>query len=176
MSVFASGEELQVELTAFMRRFLESDDGRAGIEAARALGDSARLVVRTRDPETVLSVDVFAGTVEPNAIDEPDVELEIEADRLHDVLLTRLSPTQLASLYETDQLVFEGAAGHLGALILLAGPLQPHYPASLAERGREDLLAAAAPPLDVIWSSDGPPKQLIGVRRPWRGPKRATAA
>jgi hypothetical protein len=179
VSHFASGEDLQRELVAFLTAFIGSDDGARAIEAARALGDSATLVLHTVDPEAVLSVDFYAGSVTLDAVADPDVEIQLEADALHDILLNRLDPVQLSRLYETDRLAFSGASRHLAALIMLAGPLQPHYPASLERRGRRDLLDTPMPPTKVAWGSPEEalsPKRVIGRRRPWQRPKRTAEA
>jgi hypothetical protein len=62
---------------------------------------------------------------------------------------------------------------------MLAGPMQPHYPASLARRGREDLLNTPMPPAKVAWGSPEDalsPKRVIGRRRQWQRPKRSAEA
>jgi hypothetical protein len=95
------------------------------------------------------------------------------------VLLDRLDPVQLSRLYETGRLAFSGAARDLAALIMLAGPMQPHYPASLARRGREDLLSTPMPPTKVAWGSPEEalsPRRVIGRRRAWQRPKRSAEA
>jgi hypothetical protein len=179
MSHFASAEELQHELVAFLTAFLGSEDGARATEAARGLGDSATLVLRTVDPETVVSVDFFGGSVALDAVEGANVEIDLEADALHDVLLDRLDPVQLSRLYETGRLAFSGAARDLAALIMLAGPMQPHYPASLARRGREDLLSTPMPPTKVAWGSPEEalsPRRVIGRRRAWQRPKRSAEA
>jgi hypothetical protein len=179
VSHFASADDLQHELVAFLTAFLGSDDGVRAVEAARSLGQSATLVVHTTDPEAVVSVDFFAGSVSLDAREDADVEIQLEADALHDVLMNRLDPVQLSRLYETDRLAFSGASQHLGALIMLAGPMQPHYPVSLARRGRDDLLNTPMPPTKEAWGSPEDalaPKRVIGRRRPWQRPKRTAEA
>jgi hypothetical protein len=179
VSHFTSGDDLQRELVAFLTAFLGSDDGARAVEAARALGESATLVVHTIEPEAVVSVDFFAGSVTLDARDDADVEIELPADALHDILMNRLDPVQISRLYETDRLAFSGASKHLGALIMLAGPMQPHYPASLERRGRTDLLNTPLPPSKEAWGSPEEalsPKRVIGRRRPWQRPKRTAEA
>jgi hypothetical protein len=179
VSHFSSGEDLQRELVAFLTEFLGSDDGARAIQAARALGDSATLVVHTVDPDAVVSVDFFSASVSLDAREDADVAIELEADALHDILMNRLDPVQLSRLYETDRLAFSGASEHLGALVMLAGAIQPHYPDSLARRGREDLLNTPMPPTKVAWGSPEEalsPKRVIGRRRPWQRPKKTAEA
>jgi hypothetical protein len=178
LSPFADARDLEEELLAFLAAFLGSDDGRRACDAARALGDRARLVLRTVEPEAVISVDFFAAAAQPGSIEDPNVELEIEAAALHDLLLGRLDPVQISRLYETDRLVFAGGATDLAALVALAGALQPHYPASLERRGRTDLLETPEPERHAVWSSEPgePAPQVIGARRPWQRPRRSAAA
>jgi hypothetical protein len=179
MSHYAAGDELEAELVAFLETFLASPDGARGAEAARALGESARLVLHLRDPEAVVSVDFLAGTVATEPIEDADVEVDIAADALHDILLDRLDPVQISRLYETDEVRFSGSSRHLAGLIVLAGPLAPHYRASLERRGRQDLLDTPLPPTGIAWADDNDPlspKPMIGKRRPWQRPKRARAA
>lgn len=178
MTYFASGEELQRELVAFLAAFFESEDGERAVHAARALGDRGTLLIRTVDPETVVSIDFFSASVSPHAAESRDVEIQVEADALHDILLERLDPVQISRLYETERLLFSGASQNLAALIMLAGALQPHYPASLARRGRNDLLDTPAPPTKIAWGSADEasnPRRVIGWRRPWQRPKRTAA-
>jgi hypothetical protein len=180
VSHYADGEDLEAELVAALTAFVDSGDGARAVQAARAAGDSARLELRLRDPDALVSVDFFAGTVSTEPVEDADVEIEMDADALHDILLDRLDPVQISRLYETGQVRFSGSYQHLGALILLAGPLQPHYPASLERRGRQDLLDTPLPPTRVAWGDPrealGAPRQLIGQRRPWQRPKRRRAA
>jgi hypothetical protein len=179
MTYFASGEELQAELEAFLGAFLASEEGARATEQARALGDRATLVLRTVEPDAAVAVDFLARRVLPGAEEDGDVEIEVEADALHDVLLERLGPVQISQLYETERLTFRGSAQHLAGLIALAGPLAPSYRASLERRGRDDLLATPAPATKVEWGSPEEarsPKRVIGHRRPWQRPKRTAEA
>lgn len=179
MSYYTSQEELQRELVAFLTAFLSSDQGARATEAARALGDSAKLCLHIVDPDTTVSVDFFSGRVVLDAVDGADVDIEIEADALHDILLERLDPVQISRLYETDRVHFRGSAQHLAALIMLAGPLAPFYRRSLADRGRDDLLGTPAPPTRTQWGSPDDalsPKRVIGRRRAWQRPTRAAEA
>jgi hypothetical protein len=177
MSHFADTAELERELVAFLSAFLGSEDGARASEAARALGDQARLVLRISDPDAVVSVDFFEHSVSLDVAANANIEIALEADALHDILLGRMDPVQISRLYETDRLTFSGAATDLAALIVLAGPLQPHYPASLERRGRRDLLGTPFPERQAVWTTgpDVPPREIISSRRPWQRPKRAAA-
>jgi len=178
MSYFADAAELERELVAFLSAFLGSEDGARAAEAARALGEQARLVLRTSDPEAVVSVDFFEHSVSLDVAADPNVEVSLEAVALHDILLGRMDPVQISRLYETDRLTFSGTPVDLAALIVLAGPLQPHYPASLKRRGRGDLLETPLPERQAVWTTgpDVPPREIINSRRPWQRPRRAAAS
>jgi hypothetical protein len=179
VSYYASTDDLQRELVAFLTAFLGSDDGARATEAARALEGGATLALRVLDPDADVSVDFASGRVLLGAADDADVEIEIEADALHDILLERLDAVQISRLYETDRVRFRGSPQHLGGLIVLAGPLGPCYRASLAERGRDDLLGTPPPPTKIEWGSPDEalaPKRVIGRRRAWQRPKRTAEA
>lgn len=178
MSHYATSTELEQELEAFLEAFLTSDDGARAAEAARALGDSATLTLHLLEPEAVVSVDFLARTVVLEAVEGADVELEMDTDALHDLLLDRLGPVDISRLYETERVRFTGGTTQLAGLVLAAGPLQPWYARSLEARGRQDLLDTPAPETPVVWGDPSEavsPRRLIGRRRPWQRPKRATA-
>ena len=69
----------------------------------------------------------------------------------------------------------KGSPPVLCAAVAAVARLQPHYEASLRERGREQLLAMPPPPTREVWESDERPPAMFGVRRPWQAPKRAIA-
>jgi hypothetical protein len=177
VSYYASTRELEEELVATLERFLASSEYKTLSQAAAEQGaDAPTLLARTADPEASFTVDLRSATVVPGETETADVVLELDADALHDILLDRLDPVQISRLYETDRVTFRGSAEHLCALILLAGRLQPHYEASLRERGRTDLLETPAPPTRVTWGDPSePPRPLLHDRRPWQRPKRAAA-
>lgn len=179
MAYFASGEELQDELVAFLTDFVGSDDGRRAAEGAREYADSAGLLLRTVDPSTVVSVDFLGGQVSREEMPDADVEIELGADDLHNILLHRLGPVEISALIEDDHVTYSGDPTKLGGLFLLAGPMQPYYPASLERRGRHDLLETPEPPTRRIWESRGEIRPMYGVPRPWqrqKGPKRTSPA
>jgi len=178
MSHFADARDLEGELIAFLAAYLASSDGARARDVARGMGERAGLVLRTLDPQTVLSVDLLEGSVAPGAIEDPNLEVELEADALHDILLGRLDPVQISRLVETNRLVFSGAASDLAALVALAGPLAPHYPASLERRGRQDLLDTPRPESSAVWTTgpDAPMPEIINERRSWQRPKRSAAS
>lgn len=178
MTVFADSTELTEVLSAFLGDFLASQDGASASEAARSLGDRARLTVRTRDPAARVSADFFADRVVAGPIDDPNVEIELDADDLHDLLLGHLDPVQISRRYETGRLTFAGAATDLAALVMLAGALQPYYPAALRGLGREDLLQTPAPERPIVWTTgpDAEPQAVINSRRTWQRSKRTASA
>jgi hypothetical protein len=164
---------LEGDLVAFFERFLASPDGEVAAAAAAGLDAPAVLELRVHDPEVVLHVDVAARTVRPGPAAEPGAIAELAAQDLDDLLLDRLGPVELSRLLEEDRAHLEGPPQALAALLVLAGRLQPHYPATLRERGREDVLAAPGPEVGVIWESDALPPRMVGVRRPWQREKPA---
>ena len=164
----ADAAVLEGDLVAFFERFLASDDGAAAATAASALDAPAVLELRTTDPDVVLLVDVGARTVAPGPAEAPGAVAEIAAADLDDLLLDRLGPVEISRILEEGRARLEGPPPALAALLVLAGRLQPHYPATLRERGRDDVLAAPGPETGVIWAADGAPPSLVGVRRPWQ--------
>jgi len=176
-SYFATGQDLERVLVGCLETFLQSVAGHGAVLAARESGDSATLELRLVDPDATLSVDFIAGRVAAEAAEAPDVEIEMGANDLHDVLLERMGPVQISQLYETDRLRFRGSAQHLAALIVLAAPLAPCYRETLTRDGRQDLLDIPAPPASFEWGSpDDPIKRVIGRRRPWQRAKRSAQA
>ena len=91
------------------------------------------------------------------------------------MLLERLGPVEISRLVEEGRLRLVGTPEALAASVVLAARVQPHYEASLRERGREELLESPAPATREIWESDEAPPALFGVRRPWQRPKGAAA-
>jgi hypothetical protein len=173
MSIFTNASEVEAVFAACCRRFLASADGAAAAAAAGGL-DSPVVVLRFTHPDATLSIDLAGRTVSAGAADEPAAQLEVEADAVHDVLLGRLGPVQISRLFEEDRAVVEGTPEALRFLLTLAGSLASHYPETLRELGRVDLLELPAPELEEVWESTGPPKRVIGKRRPWQR-QRATA-
>jgi hypothetical protein len=179
MSYFADGDEVRALFTALFERFLGSEDGAHVRRQAAELSSPAILDLYVKAPDAVLSVDLGAGSVSHEPAADAAVRLEVEADVLHDVLLERLDPVQISRPFEEDRAVIEGTPEALVGLVRVAGLLPPQYRACLVELGRGDLLAAPAPENGVIWHSEGPPKRVIGARRPWqraKGRERAVSA
>ncbi len=175
MSYFTDSREVHDEIAAFLQRFFASPDGAAARERVQALSDSGTLVLHVVDPDATLAIDFLTGTISEEAPADPDIEIQLEADALHDILLERLDPVQISRLYETEKVAFSGEARNLAALIMVAGPLQPFYAESLRARRRDDLLATPMPPTQVAWLDEGPYREVIGRRRPWQRAKRALA-
>jgi len=167
----ADAAVLQGDLIAFFERFFTSADGEVAAAAAAQLDAPAVLELRLHDPDVILHVDVATQTVRPGPADAPGAIAEMAARDLDDLLLDRLGPVEVSRLLEEDRVHLEGPPQALAALLVLAGRLQPHYPATLRERGRDDVLEAAGPEIGVIWQSDGPPPQMVGRRRPWQREK-----
>jgi hypothetical protein len=175
MSYFADGQEVRTVLTALFERFLASADGELVRERVAALPSRPVLDLYVKAPDAVLSVDFDSRTVSHEAAPDASVRLEVEADVLHDVLLERLDPVQISRPFEEDRAAIDGTPEALVGLIRVAGLLPPHYRACLVELGRADLLDTPAPANGVIWHSDGPPKRVIGARRPWMRERKGRA-
>lgn len=173
MQYFANGQELHDELAAALDAFFASPDGELARERVRDLADSAILTLHVVEPEATITIDFLAGSVSSAHHADADVEIQLEADALHDVLLERLDPVQISRLYETDLLAFSGEARNLAGLITLAGPLSRFYTESLERRGRDDLLTTPLPETKVAWLDEGPYREVIGKRRPWQRAKAA---
>ena len=175
MAYFADSRELREELEAFLQSYLDSPEGAAGRDRVAELADSATLVLHVVDPDLTLAIDFLAATISTQTPPDPDIEIELDAVALHDILLERLDPVQISRLYETDRLLFSGESRNLAALVMLAGSLQPFYTESLRRRGRDDLLATPVPETKVAWLDEGPYREVIGKRRPWQRAKKAMA-
>ncbi len=173
MTPWSSAAELREDVVDTLERFVASPDGQAAAAMARDLDRPAVLQLVLHEPDLALHLDVAAGTVADGLADEPAATLELAAPDLHDVLLERLGPVEISRLVEEGRLRLVGTPEALAASVVLAAGVQPHYAASLHERGREALLATPAPPTREIWESDEPPPPVFGVRRPWQRPKGA---
>lgn len=176
MTYFATSDELENLLVEFFRAFLGSDAAKQAAEASAQLDRAAVLQLRTVDPEAEVAVDFGARTVAATVADQPAATIEVEADSLHDLLLDRLDPVQISRLYETHRLRPTGHWASLGALVALLAPLQPFYPETITRLGRADLLETPMPSTGEVWTSELPPEQLIGTRRPWQQKKTRAAA
>jgi hypothetical protein len=169
--VYRHSGELHEELSAFLNRFLESDDGAAVVAAAAGLDFPAVLELRVVDPDAAIWIDFRERRMVDRPADAPGATATIEADALHHLLLDHLGPVEISRLAEENRVELEGPPMVLGALLPLTAAIQPHYRASLEERGRGDLLGIPAPPTAEIWESQAPPPSVIGVRRPWQRPR-----
>jgi hypothetical protein len=172
---WASADELRDDVVATLERFAASPEGQEAAALARELDGPAVLQLVLHDPDVAVHLDVASGTVGDGLADEPAATLELAAADLHDVLLERLGPVEISRLVEERRLSLVGSPEALAASVVLAARVQPHYAASLRERGREALLDTPAPATRVIWQSDEPPPPVFGVRRPWQRPKGAAA-
>ena len=174
--VYPDGEALQEELEAFLRRFLESDDA---VEAARpivGLEELDVLELRVRNPDACVWIDFSDRRLLSGRPAAPAKTVAtIEADALHHLLLDRLGPVEISRLAEDGRVALEGPPLALAALLAAAGRIQPHYGASLQERGRDDLLAVPPPPVGEIWESESPPPLMFGVPRPWQRDRASTS-
>lgn len=176
MSYFCDAQEATAVYSTFLERFLSSPDGERVSELVATLPGPPVLELRLTEPEVVLSCDFSERRVVAGPAENPSVQLEIEASTLHDVFLERLDPVQLSRPFEEDRAALVGTPEALVGLIGMAGILASHYPESLEEQGRSDLLETPRPPNADIWGSDGPPRRVIGARRPWQRVKGAGAA
>lgn len=171
MSAWASADELRADITACLERFAASPEGTAAATVARGLGDGLQVELEFHDPDLVLQLDVANGTVSDGPCADAVVRVSLPASDMHDLLLERLGPVEISRLVEEDRLHLTGSPPALCAAVLLCAQLQPHYEASLRERGREHLLDTPAPETGVVWQSAVKPPPVFGVRRPWQPPK-----
>jgi hypothetical protein len=174
--VYADGAALQAELEAFLTRFLASE---AAVEAARpivGLEELDVLELRITDPDARVWIDFPERRLLTDRPPAPAKTVAtIEADALHHLLLDHLGPVEISRLAEEGRIDLEGPPLALAALLAAAGGIQPHYRASLEERGRDDLLAVPPPPVGDIWESTSPPPLMFGVTRPWQRDRAATS-
>jgi hypothetical protein len=173
LSPWAEPAELREDVVACLERFLGSPEGAAAAELAADFDGPAVIELTLHDPDLILHVDVGERAVHDGPAAEPAARLAIRAADLHDLLLERLGPVEISRLVEEKRAHLEGGPPALMASLLLAARIQPHYAASLRERGREELLATPAPQTGVMWQSEEPPPPVFGVRRPWQRPKGA---
>ena len=174
MTYFRDSDEVRTVVGGILERFLASADGERVAEHARELPAPTVLELYVTRPDAAFAVDFAARTVGAISPGGSSVRLEIEADVLHDICLERLDPVQISRPFEEDRAAMEGEPEALRALVLVAGLVPRHYRAGLTALGRSDLLDPPEPERGTIWSSAGPPKRVIGRRRPWQRARRET--
>ena len=175
MSPWSDADELQEDVAAFVARFAATPEGAAAAALAGALGEGLGIELTLYDPDVVLRLDVASGVIARGAWEEAAVRVALPAGDMHDLLLDRLGPIEISRLVEEGRLHLKGSPPVLCAAVAAVARLQPHYEASLRERGREQLFATPPPPTREVWESDERPPAMFGVRRPWQAPKRAIA-
>ncbi len=171
MTPWSNAYELREDLRGFLGRYLRSADGDEAAALAAAFNGNPVLELTFYDPDLILHVDIAARSLADGPADDPAVRLAIRAADLHDLLLERLGPVEISRLVEEKHLHLVGPPRALAASVVLAARLQPHYAASLIERGRSELIETPAPSTAEIWESDAAPVPIFGVRRPWQRPK-----
>ena len=175
MSPWSDADELQEDITAFVARFAATSEGVALAAIAAALGERLGIELSLYDPDVVLQLDVASGVITRGAWEDAAVRVALPAGDMHDLLLDRLGPIEISRLVEEGRLHLKGSPQVLCAAVAAVARLQPHYEASLCERGREHLLETPAPVTREIWESAETPPAMFGVRRPWQAPKRVIA-
>jgi hypothetical protein len=176
MSPWSEADELQQDITAFVARFAATPEGAAAAAIAAALGEGLGIELTLYDPDVVLKLDIASGVITRGAWEGAAVRVALPAGAMHDLLLDRLGPIEISRLVEEGRLHLKGTPQALCAAVAAVARLQPHYEASLRERGREQLLATPAPVTREIWESAETPPAMFGVRRPWQAPKRVMIA
>jgi hypothetical protein len=174
-SPWASAEELREDVTALLDRFAATPEGEAAATVARGLADGLTIELDLRDPDLVLALDLANGTTAEGPAATAAVRVALPAADMHDLLLDRLGPIEISRLVEEQRLHLTGAPSALCAAVVGVAQLQPHYEASLRERGREHLLDTPRPVVGAVWESAAKPAPVFGVRRPWQAPKGARA-
>ena len=175
MSPWIDAAELQEDVAAFVARFAATSEGVALASIAAALGEGLGIELTLYDPDVVLQLDVANGAITRGASEDAAVRVALPAGDMHDLLLDRLGPIEISRLVEEGRLHLKGSPQVLCAAVAAVARLQPHYEASLRERGREHLLATPAPLTRELWESAEKPPAMFGVRRPWQAPKRMIA-
>ena len=173
MGYFRDGQEASDELVAALELFLEDPDGLAAARAAGAsIGGDAVVRFQLREPDATVRL-ALADTpaVEQGDSDGvPSVDIEIDADTFHDLMVDHLGAGHIAHAIELKKIRVDGAPRSLDALIVMAGALGDCYRRSLDARGRHDLLATPVPPPPGDWMVDvvGPElfiRNVIAERR-----------
>lgn len=172
MSSWTNADELRDDVTAVLQRFATTPEGTAAAAVARELDDGLAIELALHDPDIVLQLDVASGTITDGPCADAAVRVALPAADMHDLLLDRLGPVEISRLVEEHRLHLTGAPAALCAAVVLVAQLQPHYEASLRERGREQLLETPVPATGEVWESAEKPAPVFGVRRPWQAPKR----
>ncbi|HWI74851.1 MAG TPA: hypothetical protein VNT55_23015 [Baekduia sp.] len=160
------------ELVAALELFLEDPDGHAAARVAgESIGPGAALSLRTHAPEATLRLVLGeAPRVERGESgDVAPVEVTIDANTLHDLMVDHLGAGHIARAIELKEIHLDGSPHALDAVIVLAGSLGGCYRRSLEARGRHDLLATPVPPPPGDWMIDvvGPElfiRDVIGGR------------
>jgi hypothetical protein len=175
VSVYADGETLTAELQAAVARFFAEWPGPVSVSDVGAERHRLVVALRIHHPDAEVVIDLDAKTVSLGAPGErPSLELDVDADLLHHTLLGNLDPVQICRGVEEHRVHGEGDAETLATLIVAAGQFAPHYRASLEERGRRELLDAAAPETGV-WEKPGPFQVHVGTKRAWQIRRRGPA-
>lgn len=168
MAALFTSDELEAVLVAFLTDFVASQACDRVAPRARELTADGSFVVRTREPEVEVTVDILQRSVTRGGVAAPAAHVELDATDLHNLMLDRLGPVEISQLNETGKIAVEGKPDTLAALVMIAAVAQPHYPASLERIGRHDLLDTPAPPTAGTWHVEGPLPRLIETRRPWQ--------
>jgi hypothetical protein len=176
MSAFANRDETVAIFRGCFERYLASEEAAGISEVARSLAVAPVLELHLTHPQAVLSIDFGARTVVEQRSADAAVRLEIEATALHDILLERLDPVQISRVFEEGRATAEGAPEALVALIRVSGGIARCYRPHLESCGRSDLLRLPEPAHATVWQAEGPPRRVIGTRRPWQRPLRGDGA
>lgn len=173
MRYFHDGQEVADELVAAIELFLADPEGSAAARAAGAsIGPDAVVQLRVRDPDAtvrlVLGDEPRVARGEDNGVSP--VDLAIEANTLHDLMVEHLGAGYIARAIELGQISVTGSPRSLDAMIIMAGSLGDCYRRSLEARGRHDLLATPVPPPPGDWMVDVPApdrfvRDVIGGKR-----------
>lgn len=172
MGHFRDGQEVADEVCAALELFLADADGAAAARAAGEMfGPDAFVQLRITSPAVVVRLVLSDDPrVERGGEDEAaPVDLMIEADTLHDLMIDNLGAGHIARAIELKQISVTGSPRSLDAMIVMAGSLGDCYRRSLEARGRQDLLATEPPPPIGDWMIDvvGPEmfiRDVIGPR------------
>jgi hypothetical protein len=151
VSLFATARELEAELLPALDEFLGSPAGAQAAAAVAELDAGSVLVLRVSDPETAVWVDLAGAQSGIGDRDDAAAHLAVDADSIHHLAMNQLSPAQVARAVEERRLDAGGSFELMLLLLRSLDALGAIWRETLAAHGREDLLAAPAPPATEIY-------------------------
>ncbi|MBS1881432.1 MAG: hypothetical protein JSS97_00575 [Actinobacteria bacterium] len=161
------------ELLPALRSFLGTPSAEQAGAALREHASGTVVALHCLEPTLDVWVDLASLEADQGARDDAVARVTVAADTLHHLGMDQLSPTQIARAVEERRLE---ASGDFAALLVLLEALEPlgvAWRATLADHGREDLVAAEIPEPTLVYEIDETkvrygyvPEYARGSRRP----------